>query len=257
VRKKRTEAREQRPVPNRKTAFRPFGTGLWPLAPGPLSRLSAVLLAMVAASACHGPDEVYVLPDDIVDFSKLYSENCAGCHGPDGHHGAARPLNNAAYQAVVTRDALIQIISEGRRGTAMPAFAKTGGGSLTVRQIEILADEMQKQWAKPNEMTGVTPPPFEAAQPGDATRGEAAFQTYCASCHGKDGAGMAGKAGSIVDPLYLKLITDQGLRSAVIAGRPEDGAPDWRNDVPGHPMQPQEISDVVAWIASHRERKQP
>jgi cytochrome c oxidase cbb3-type subunit 3/ubiquinol-cytochrome c reductase cytochrome c subunit len=30
------------------------------------------------------------------------------------------------------------------------------------------------------------------------------------------------------------------------------GAPDWRGDVPGHPMSAQEISDVVAWLAAQR-----
>ena len=38
----------------------------------------------------------------------------------------------------------------------------------------------------------------------------------------------------------------------VIVGRPDRGAPDWRNNVPGRPMTDQEISDVVAWLASKR-----
>ena len=31
-----------------------------------------------------------------------------------------------------------------------------------------------------------------------------------------------------------------------------DGAPDWRGYVPGRPMSDQEVSDVVAWLASQR-----
>jgi cytochrome c oxidase cbb3-type subunit 3/ubiquinol-cytochrome c reductase cytochrome c subunit len=50
------------------------------------------------------------------------------------------------------------------------------------------------------------------------------------------------------------------LRTAVIAGRPELGAPDWRGYVGGRPvasgfsrpMSDQEITDVVSWLASHR-----
>jgi cytochrome c oxidase cbb3-type subunit 3/ubiquinol-cytochrome c reductase cytochrome c subunit len=30
------------------------------------------------------------------------------------------------------------------------------------------------------------------------------------------------------------------------------GAPDWRGNVPGHPMTDQEITDVVAWLATRR-----
>jgi len=38
----------------------------------------------------------------------------------------------------------------------------------------------------------------------------------------------------------------------VIVGRPDFGAPDWRGNIPGKPMTSQEISDVVAWLASQR-----
>jgi hypothetical protein len=38
----------------------------------------------------------------------------------------------------------------------------------------------------------------------------------------------------------------------VIVGRPDLGAPDWRDDVPGKPMRFQEITDVVEWLAAQR-----
>ena len=56
----------------------------------------------------------------------------------------------------------------------------------------------------------------------------------------------------MIDPSFLALVSDQSLRSSVIFGRPDQGAPDWRSDFPGHPMTPHEISNVVAWIAEHR-----
>ncbi|HEY7318089.1 MAG TPA: hypothetical protein VIE89_10990, partial [Candidatus Binatia bacterium] len=52
---------------------------------------------------------------------------------------------------------------------------------------------------------------------------------------------------------YLALVSDQGLRTTVIVGRSDLGMPDWRANVSGQPMSPQEISDVVAWLASHRQ----
>jgi hypothetical protein len=55
-----------------------------------------------------------------------------------------------------------------------------------------------------------------------------------------------------VDGSYLALVSDQGLRTTVIAGRPELGAPDWRGNVPGTPMTPQDIADVVAWLSAQR-----
>jgi cytochrome c oxidase cbb3-type subunit 3/ubiquinol-cytochrome c reductase cytochrome c subunit len=56
----------------------------------------------------------------------------------------------------------------------------------------------------------------------------------------------------VVDPSYLALVSDQGLRTTVIAGRPDLGMPDWRGYVTGQPLAPQQISDVTAWLAAQR-----
>jgi len=86
---------------------------------------------------------------------------------------------------------------------------------------------------------------------GDVSRGLVVYKSYCAQCHDADGRGHP-KGGAIVDPNYLALVSDQSLRTTVIVGRSDLRKPDWRDNVPGRPMSPQEISDVVAWIASHR-----
>ena len=58
------------------------------------------------------------------------------------------------------------------------------------------------------------------------------FGTYCASCHGPEGGGTP-KGSAITNDSFLALVSDQGLRTIVITGRPELGAPDWRGNVPG------------------------
>ena len=60
--------------------------------------------------------------------------------------------------------------------------------------------------------------------------GKNVFAMACASCHGPEGRGGP-KGGSIVDPSYLALVSDQGLRTTVMAGRPDLGMPDWRGYV--------------------------
>jgi len=132
----------------------------------------------------------------------------------------------------------------------MPAFAKNGGGDLTDQQIAILADQMEARWSRPQEFGAIALPPY-SAELGDPKAGAAVFHAYCASCHGEEGTGGA-KPGSIVDPSFLALASDQSLRTTVIAGRSDEGSPDYRNAAPGHPMAPKEISDVVAWLSSHR-----
>jgi mono/diheme cytochrome c family protein len=131
----------------------------------------------------------------------------------------------------------------------MPAFAQTAGGMLTDPQIDALVQGI-RSWAKPDALAGAVPPSYAPKSAADAKHGAEVYATYCSSCHGANGSG--GKAGSIVDTSYLALVSDQDLRTNVILGRPDWGAPDWRGDVPGHPMSEQEISDVVAWLAAQR-----
>jgi mono/diheme cytochrome c family protein len=114
----------------------------------------------------------------------------------------------------------------------------------------VLADQMEERWARPQDFVGVDLPAYNADL-GDPKAGGPAFRTYCANCHGENGTGGS-KTGSIIDPAFLMLVSDQSLRTTVIAGRSDQGAPDWRTYLPGHAMTPQEISNVVAWIAAHR-----
>lgn len=195
------------------------------------------------------PGAQEVRPDEILSFPILYAHSCAGCHGAQGAGGAAAPLANPVYLAIVDDGTLRRVITQGVRGTGMSAFARSAGGMLTDAQVDVLVKGI-RGWARPEAVEG-TPPPYSPAGPGDAARGAQAYSTYCASCHGPQGAGGA-KAGSIVDGSYLGLVSDQGLRTTVIAGRPDIDQPDWRNDVPGRPMSDREITDVVAWLASHR-----
>src|SRR6266566_291295 len=89
---------------------------------------------------CGSHAEQYVLPDEVTDFSALYASNCAGCHGQDGRSGAARPLNDPLYLAVIGKEKLRDVIAKGVPQTAMPAFATDAGGTLTNQQVNILAD---------------------------------------------------------------------------------------------------------------------
>ena len=199
---------------------------------------------------CGSRIEQYILPDQVTDFTALYESNCAGCHGRDGRLGAAHPLNDPVYLAVIGKQTLRDVIANGVPRTAMPAFAQNAGGALTDQQIAILADQIDERWSRPQAFASGALPSY-SGDPGDPRRGEAVFRTYCASCHGEDGMGSS-KAGSVVNPAFLALVSDQSLRTSVIAGRADQGTPDWRSYSPGHPLAPQEISDVVAWLSGHR-----
>ena len=191
-----------------------------------------------------------VAPSEVVDFKLLYGQNCAGCHGSDGKGGASIALANPVFLAIADDTVIRRTAANGEPGTPMPAFAQSAGGMLTDQQIDALVRGI-RSWAKPDVLGDQTPPPYAAEAPGDPQRGADVYRTYCASCHGANGRGGS-KASSIVDGSFLALINDQQLRTIVIAGRPELGAPDWRADVEGRPMSVQDISDLVAWLSSQR-----
>jgi mono/diheme cytochrome c family protein len=183
-------------------------------------------------------------------FDALYARQCAGCHGNGGRLGAARPLNDPVYLALVPAERLRLVIAEGVPGTAQPAFARSAGGGLTEEQIDALVQGLVRAWARPEETKSVQVPPYAAAL-GDPDRGKAVYAAACAGCHGADGRGGP-KAGSVVDPSYLALVSDQYLRTTVIAGRADVGMPDWRGYIPGRPLAPAEISAVVGWLVAQR-----
>lgn len=221
------------------------------------SALVVCLLATLMLAACSrlpgkpGPGPEVPRPDSILDPVALFNQNCAGCHGADGKQGPAMMLSDPVYLAIVDDDTLRTVISKGRPGTAMSAFAQKEGGMLTDQQVNAIIRGIRERWSKPNALGGDVAPPYAAELKGDAALGQSVYAPFCASCHGADGKGGP-KAGSIVDLAYLSLISDQGLRTIVITGRPDFDAPDWRNNVPGRPMTDKDITDVVAWLISHR-----
>jgi cytochrome c oxidase cbb3-type subunit III len=222
--------------------------------------LLVILVILIFTAGCDRlpgkpiPEERWKPATEVMDFSQLYAQNCSGCHGADGRLGAARPLNDPLYLALASGITLRTAIARGVPGTSAPPFSQQLGGSLTEKQIDALVEGMGSLWGKAENFKNVDLPPYslQDAGSGDRQRGAAAYQTYCAQCHGKDGNGGP-KGGSVIDPSYLALISDQALRTAVIVGRSDLGMPDWRGNISGRAMAAQEISDVVAWLASHRQ----
>lgn len=220
--------------------------------------VTPTIVALLACAACAGSPgvprvgSVVLPPNQVLEFNLLFTENCAGCHGPDGKGGAAIALANPVFLAIADDAVIRAAAANGVQGTPMPAFAQKAGGMLTDQQINALVRGI-RSWATSDALRDTTPPPYTAQTLGDPQRGADVYRTYCSSCHGVEGRGSSGGS-SIVDGSYLALVSDQQLRTIVIAGRPELGAPDWRADVEGQPMSAQEISDVVAWLSSRRQR---
>ena len=189
-------------------------------------------------------------PSAITDFSQLYSENCAGCHGVDGKFGPAIALNNPIYLAIADDASIRRTLANGVHGTAMPPFALSAGGSLTDKQIDILTNGIRKSWAGAAYLAEGAPS-YASNEAGDSSRGAEIYAANCQSCHGTDEKGGQA-AGSIVDASYLSLVSNQYLRTITIVGRPDLHHPDWKQYPSGQPLKSNQVSDVVAWLVSRR-----
>jgi cytochrome c oxidase cbb3-type subunit III len=221
-------------------------------------RPAAILLAgpLVLVGGCRlpgrpGPQDVVPRPEQVMSFDKLYGQNCAGCHGVDGQNGQATNLANPIYEALVDDATLRDVIANGEKGTLMPAFGQGAGGSLTDAQINAIVSGMRARWSKGDVLAGQNAPPYKASSAGDAADGKRVYGMACARCHGAPGQ-KPGPAGSILDGSFLALVNPQMIRTTVIAGRPDIGQPDWRDDVQGHPLTDGDISDVTAWLMAQR-----
>jgi cytochrome c oxidase cbb3-type subunit III len=221
--------------------------------------LPAVLAVSSIAliSGCGRPAPAPIEPEEIGDFKDLYAQNCQGCHGEKGGLGPGPHISDPLYLKLASAQTIRDVIAHGRQGTPMPAFSAAVGGQLSDKQIDTVVDGIEKNWGTTVDLHGAELPPYSEAdsiaaglQPGDPVRGQNAYLMSCAPCHGT-GTGKSTR-GAVANPSYLALVSNQGLRTTVIIGRSDLGMPDWRNRIPHHAMSNQEISDVVAWLASLR-----
>ncbi len=234
--------------------------------------------------------------DQVVDFGKLYSQNCAGCHGPDGQMGPAPPLNDELFRAILPEAELTAVLMQGRKGTLMPAFAQENGGTLTKTQIQVLVKEIKglpysivektpgdaatsevvldasgktPVWGKTVEPAKGVPAYMNVTAKQDnldagVQRGMAAFTRACAECHGDRGLGLKEDhqiSNAINDPIFLSLNSNQVLRRIIITGRSDLGMPNYeeaRSDSPDFkPLTEQDVSDLVALLAAWRKGTGP
>ena len=213
--------------------------------------VSSMSLVLVMSSVgCHqkiGPpndQEELLRPENVVSFDRLYRQNCSACHGEDGSGGPALDLANPNYQALVDDESLRHSITSGVPGTEMPAFGESAGGFLTPEQVDVLISGMRSRWAHEAQKQHDTPA-YSSSAIGNAVQGRQIFQVNCYSCH------LQGQQ-KITDTSYLALVSDQSLRTIVIAGRPDLGQPDWKQVRPGRPLTDQDASDIVAYLHSLR-----
>jgi cytochrome c oxidase cbb3-type subunit III len=239
------------------------------------------------------PTDRPVPVEKVLAFDELYSRNCAGCHGKNGTHGPAPPLNDPLFRAIVPKEMLEALLKEGRKQgqikTAMAPFAHESGGPLSSAQVKVLVHEIKglryrivetdinskqtvdveaneqgivPQWGLVAAVPSSTPPYAVTKTAGDAKLGAPIFLRACANCHGIDGGGVVrdGKlCNKINDPTFLSLISDQELRRIIITGRGDLKMPDYSQkngrDENFQPLTSAQIGDLGALLSEWRNGK--
>ncbi|MBK9033771.1 MAG: c-type cytochrome [Myxococcales bacterium] len=110
-----------------------------------------------------------------------------------------------------------------------------------------------------------TPPPPPARDAGAPTppidprvaRGGAAFQKYCALCHGPEAKGyVADHAPSLVTDQFLESADDAFIARSIELGRPNSPMAGYGKDL-GGPLSDGDIADMIAWLRHGRPPYRP
>lgn len=196
-----------------------------------------MLLGLLSATSHAAPDG-----------ARLYSQNCAVCHGQNGTGGIGVPLALPSFQATIDDDYLRRSIRFGRPGRVMPAFK-----SFSDAEVDAIVRHV-RSW---NKGARATFGPERVS--GDVRRGKQLYASYCAACHGANGEGGKGTgvtfsrprdlpimAPALHNPGFLASATDSMIKTVLMRGRA--GTP-MRSFLKAG-LKEKDINDVVAYVRS-------
>ncbi len=133
----------------------------------------------------------------------LFANNCAVCHGADGH-------GNPGFPNLADKDWLYG-------GTPEPVEASISAGraGVMIAWQQVLGnDGVEDVLAYVLSLSGRTPPA------GDVAAGQALYATTCLACHGADGKGNdALGAPNLTDQIWLYGGSVDAVRTSIAKGR--------------------------------------
>jgi putative heme-binding domain-containing protein len=140
--------------------------------------LSAVclLLTVGAYPAAAGQQDHQYSSADVQAGLRLYTSECALCHGPNGDLMSGIDLRRGRFRRAVSDDDLARVITGGVPDAGMPSFSKLQAADVTALVAFIRAGF---------DVSGA------AVKIGDPARGKTLFagKAACASCHRVNGVG--------------------------------------------------------------------
>lgn len=149
---------------------------------------------------------------DANNGAQVFESNCSGCHGEDAEGAVGPQLNNPVFLASVSDAMLRSWILDGRTGTAMLGFARSGQGmtNLEPQQVDDVVSWLRSREGGPRIEVSKHP----TGSPWD---GAVVFEQSCSGCHGVNGEGDTGPA--LASPDFLDLASDGFLLGTMSIGR--------------------------------------
>ena len=188
-----------------------------------------------------------------------YAQNCAICHGAAGEGIGENPsLNNDAVRLMSETD-LFKVISRGRDGTLMAAWASEEGGILSNSQVEDIVTLIQNvNWSYVETRVaelGMTPPEIIEMEVSEEmlasvtslpdgenlAEGLLVYADNCAACHGANGAGTV--IAPAIDSADLRSRPNEEIIQLVNTGISGTLMASWQNI-----LQADQINKVVELI---------
>jgi cytochrome c oxidase cbb3-type subunit 3 len=203
-----------------------------------MKNLFAILLILLLPVSGHSAPQ----------GEKLYSQNCAACHGENGKGGVGVPLALASFLDNVSDHYLFTTIRQGRPGRIMPSFQE-----MSDAQVDAIVSYI-RGWSK--NKAPVYPTDSISGNPAN---GKKLYAQHCAGCHGADASGGSGTgvtfsrprdlpiiAPSLANPGFLASASDAMIKHTLQNGR--QGTP--MNSFASQGMSEQQMDDIVAYIRS-------
>jgi len=189
-------------------------------------------------------------PVSLAEASKIYSENCAVCHGDrgDGQSRARFGLNpqprdftTPGAAAELNRKRMITAVVQGREGTAMVGWH----GRLSMPEIEGVVNYIRTTFmrlAPSEEELAVTGPRLQ--------HGKTLYEEHCRVCHGDRGNGATWTNSvlnppprNFTSPQARRILTRKRMLAAVTYGRKQTAMIAFSNR-----LSEDDIADVVDYV---------
>ncbi len=189
------------------------------------------------------------------DGHRLFSDNCAACHGNDGQGGVGVPLVLPSFLSSVDNEYLRKTIRNGRAGRIMPAFKRFNDAEVDaiVAHIRSLSKAPHAKLSSERIV-------------GDPQHGKRLFAQHCSACHGENGEGGHGTgvtmsrprnlpilAPALNNPGFLASAEDSMIKHTLMQGR--EGTPMVSFVKKG--LSEKDINDIVVYVRSFEDHAPP